>query len=106
MNRNTTPESQLTRRDFIRTTSTALAGASVLAMMNPGQAVFAAEDNTLKLALIGCGGRGTAAANQALNTSGPVRLVAMADAFNDRLAGSLKNLKEKHADKVDVPAER
>jgi predicted dehydrogenase len=106
MNRNTTPESQFTRRDFLRTTSTALAGASVLAMMNPGQAVFAAEDNTLKLALIGCGGRGTAAANQALNTPGPVRLVAMADAFNDRLAGSLKNLKEKHADKVEVPADR
>ena len=56
--------------------------------------------------LIGCGGRGTGAASQAMNTEGPTRLVAMGDAFNDRLQQSLRGLKGQHADKVDVPADR
>ena len=78
----------------------------MLGTMLTERSVFAAENNTLKIALIGCGGRGTAAAGQALSTDGPVKLVAAADAFDDRLAGSIKSLKEKHGDKVDVPADR
>lgn len=100
------PPSQLTRRDFLRTTSTALAGASVLGAIGIERAAFAAENNTLKVAVIGCGGRGAAAAAQALSTDGPVRLVAAADAFNDRLDGAINNLKQRFGDKVDVPAER
>src|SRR5580692_7943752 len=84
------------RRDFIKTTSTLAAAAAVA----PG--VFAASDDTLKLALIGCGGRGSGAANQALSTEGPLKLVAMADAFKDRLDGSYNELKAKHGDRVDV----
>ena len=70
----------------------------------------------LKIALVGCGGRGTGAAAQALNTAGPVKLWAMADAFGDRLANSLKQLTtgakvsrgtaQGLADKIDVPQER
>ena len=105
-NPNNSPESQVTRRDFLRTTSAVVAGASAFGAMSLERSVFAAENNTLKLALIGCGGRGTAAAEQALSTDGPVKLVAMADAFDDRLADSLKSLKEKHGEKVDVPADR
>jgi myo-inositol 2-dehydrogenase/D-chiro-inositol 1-dehydrogenase len=88
-----------TRRDFLKTSST-LAAAAALA---PG--VFAAGDDTLKLALIGCGGRGSGAASQALSTEGPLKLVAMADAFKDRLDGSYDELKKQHADRVDVPEE-
>jgi myo-inositol 2-dehydrogenase/D-chiro-inositol 1-dehydrogenase len=84
------------RRDFIKTSST-LAAAAALA---PG--VFAANDDTLKLALVGCGGRGSGAASQALSTSGSVKLVAMADVFRDRLDDSYNNLKAQHADRVDV----
>jgi len=84
------------RRDFIKATSTLAAAAAVA----PG--VFAASDDTLKLALIGCGGRGSGAANQALSTEGPLKLVAMADAFKDRLDSSYNELKAKHADRVDV----
>ena len=105
-NANNPSETQVTRRDFLRATSTALAGASVLGTMATGDSVFAAEDNTLKVALIGCGGRGTAAAGQALSTDGPVKLVAMADAFDDRLAGSLKKLAKEHGGRVDVPSDR
>lgn len=103
---NESTESHVTRREFLRTTSAALAGASVLGALSVERSAFAAEDNTLKLALIGCGGRGTAAAGQALSTDGPVKLVAMADAFADRLSGSLKGLAARHGDKVDVPADR
>src|SRR5580693_6628695 len=87
------------RRNFIKT-STTLAAAAALA---PG--VFAANDETLKLALIGCGGRGSGAASQALSTAGPVKLIAMADVFRDRLDDSYGNLKAQHADRVDVPEE-
>ena len=53
----------------------------------------AAEDSTIKLALVGCGGRGTGAVGNALSTTGgPVKLVAMADLFEPRLAGSFKQL--------------
>jgi myo-inositol 2-dehydrogenase/D-chiro-inositol 1-dehydrogenase len=88
-----------TRRDFIKTSST-LAAAAALA---PG--VFAANNDTLKIALVGCGGRGSGAASQALSTAGPVKLVAMADVFRDQLDNSYGNLKAQHADRVDVPEE-
>jgi len=88
-----------TRRDFLKTSST-LAAAAALA---PG--VFAANDETLKIALIGCGGRGSGAASQALSTAGPVKLIAMADVFRDRLDDSYNALKAQHTDRVDVPEE-
>lgn len=64
-------------------------------------------DSLLKVGLIGCGGRGSGAADQTLSVYGSnVKLVAMGDAFDDRLKSSLKGLAAKHADKVDVPEER
>lgn len=94
----------LTRREFLRSSSQAAAGAALLsALPRPG---YTAEDNTIKIALVGCGGRGTGAAANALSTAGPVKLVAMADAFPHRLASSLKNISQKFAARVDVPPER
>src|SRR5580658_499232 len=90
---------EMTRRGFLKTTSTLAAAASLA----PG--VFAAHDDTLKLALIGCGGRGSGACGQALSTTGPLKLVAMADAFKDRLDGSYNELKTHHGERVDVPEE-
>jgi predicted dehydrogenase len=66
---------------------------------------FAAATDEIKIALVGCGGRGSGAANQALNVPG-VKLVAMADAFQDRLTGALNSLKSSQGAKVDVPADR
>jgi len=106
MNPEPTVSPSLNRRDFIRTTSTVIAGASVLGSLGIERSAFAAENNTLKLAVVGCGGRGSAAAAQALSTDGPVKLVAAADAFNDRLEDAIKKLHQKFGDKVDVPAER
>jgi predicted dehydrogenase len=93
------------RRDFLKL-SGHLAAASALA----GVAVprcYAAENSTIKLALVGCGGRGTGAVADAFSTTGgPVRLYAMADLFEHRLQGSLNNLTEDFKDKLDVPPER
>src|SRR5204863_9139932 len=66
---------------------------------------YAQGSDELKLALIGCGGRGSGAANQALSTEGKTKLVAMADAFRDRLDGSLNELQKNHKDKVQVNEE-
>jgi myo-inositol 2-dehydrogenase / D-chiro-inositol 1-dehydrogenase len=96
MNTQTFPIQEITRRRFLKTTSTLAAAASLA----PG--VFASNTDSLKLALIGCGSRGNGAAGQALSTEGPIKLVAMADAFRDRLDGTYNALKEQHADRVDV----
>lgn len=102
-----TPESILTRRGFLKSSSAAVAGAAI-ANLSLERFAHAASTDELKIALIGCGGRGTGAASQALNThqQGPVKLVAMADAFGDRLESALNGLKKNHGQRVDVPADR
>src|SRR4051812_48199485 len=91
-----------TRRDFLRT-SAAVAGA--LAAVPH---VHAGGSDVLRIGLIGCGGRGTGAASQALRADEQVKLVAMGDAFEDRLQSSLATLRkdEKVAAKIDVPSDR
>lgn len=99
-----TPDS-VSRRSFISSTGTAVAGSTLLGTLALDRSVHAQSTDTLKIALIGCGGRGSGAANQALSTGGPIKLVAVADVFEDRLENSLSGLKESHPDKVDVPEE-
>src|SRR5690349_19488010 len=93
-----------TRRDFLKTSSAALAGAALAgAIARPG---YTAENNTIKIALVGCGGRGTGAAAQALATAGPTKLWAVADVFEHRLQSSLANVKKGREAQIDVPPER
>ena len=94
----------MNRRAFLSQTGSLIAGAAVATPLASG--VFAAEDNTIKVALIGCGGRGTGAAVNALTTKGPVKIYAMADLFEDRLASSHKNLSGQFSGKIDVPPDR
>jgi predicted dehydrogenase len=102
---NDSSNSNITRRDFIKTT-TRVAAASALAGVALPQ-VHAAGSDLIQIALIGCGGRGTGAAANALHTKGgPTKLVAMADVFEDKLSGSYNAIKEHHADQVDVPDDR
>lgn len=109
MNESSTPNPPVpsTRRDFLKKTSVAAVGGTLLGGLSIERSAHAQSNDTLKIALIGCGGRGSGAANQALNThtQGPVKLVAMADAFKDRLDGSYNNLKKEHKDRVEVPEE-
>jgi len=70
-------------------------------------AVHAGEANTIRVALVGCGGRGTGAAFNALSTkNGPTQLVAMADVFSERLDDSYRQIERAHAKQIDVPEER
>jgi predicted dehydrogenase len=94
------------RRDFLKTSSALAASAALAGSLSLTRSAHAAGNDLVKIALIGCGGRGTGACQQALSTSGPIKLVAMADAFADRLAQSHRQLTQSHADKVDVPEER
>ena len=97
-----------TRRDFLRT-STKAGTATVLAGLTIPH-VWAAEDNTVGVALVGCGGRGSGAANQALNVvSLPTKLMAMADVFPHKLNESHKALENEFQNrpgKMDVPEDR
>lgn len=92
------------RRTFLGASSAGLAATALpsLAAAHPG----ARANDLLRVALIGCGGRGTGAALQALSTEGPVHLVAMADAFEDRLEGSLEEIAKQMPTRVDVPRSR
>lgn len=93
------------RRDFLKNTSGVVAASALMGAAIPH--VHAAEDNTLGVALIGCGGRGTGAAIDALSVKqGPMKLVAMADIFENRLKISHASLKNQVADKMDVPEDR
>jgi predicted dehydrogenase len=93
-----------TRRDFIKTSALVTGGLMTAPFVLPG--AYAAPVNELKVALIGCGGRGTGAAFQAFNTGHNIKLVAMGDAFKDRLDDSHKALLEKFGpDKITVSEE-
>jgi predicted dehydrogenase len=94
-------ERKVTRREFVRK-----ATAVFVASTSFSAGYHIAEQNTIPIALIGCGGRGTGAAANALNTKGPTKLVAMADVFEDRLQSSLNQLKQRFPNQVDVPPER
>jgi myo-inositol 2-dehydrogenase / D-chiro-inositol 1-dehydrogenase len=107
MNQPTTSQTALTtRRDFLKASGSALAGAVLAAPLATPRPGYAAEDNTIKIALVGCGGRGTGAAANALSTRGPAKLIALADVFPDRIERSYKVLTGKFAPQVDVPPER
>ncbi|HWE36945.1 MAG TPA: Gfo/Idh/MocA family oxidoreductase [Isosphaeraceae bacterium] len=93
------------RRDFLKATGITVGASALAGVAVP--AVHAAEDNTIQVALVGCGGRGTGAASNALSVkNGPIKLVAMADVFQDRLDNSFDRIKEEHKDLVDVPNDR
>ncbi|MFW6162311.1 MAG: Gfo/Idh/MocA family protein, partial [Planctomycetota bacterium] len=92
------------RRDFLQRSGAALAASTAVGAIAARS--YAAADETIEVALVGCGGRGTGAAANALRTKGPTKLVAMADVFEDRLNRSLRHLKKGFKDQVEVPPER
>lgn len=92
------------RRQFIKTTGRLAAVGALAGVAVPY--VHAAGNETLQLALVGCGGRGTGAVHDAISVkNGPVKLIAMADVFQNRLDSSYQDL-SREANAVDVPPER
>ena len=102
---NESSNSLTTRREFIKTT-TRIAAASALAGVAIPH-VHAAGGDLIQVALVGCGGRGTGAASNALSSKrGPLKLVAMADVFADKLNNSYESVTREKKDQVDVPQDR
>ena len=106
MTENTKPQ-ETDRRDFLKTSS-ALVAAGVAS--GPGLSVarsaYGGGSDSVTLGLVGCGGRGTGAAIQAMNTtSGEVNLLAVGDVFEDRLSNAVDAIKNKHGEKVLVDAD-
>jgi predicted dehydrogenase len=98
-----------TRREFLKTSGTVLAGATLASAVTGCQTAkpgHVTDNHTIKLALVGCGGRGTGATAQALSTQGATKLWAMADVFEQRLQSTLANLKPGHEKQLEVPPER
>jgi myo-inositol 2-dehydrogenase / D-chiro-inositol 1-dehydrogenase len=111
---NPTLISQPTRRDFMKKTGIAVAGAT-LVTQTLSTAVYAAGNDTIKVGLVGCGGRGTGAVGNALNADPGTKLVAMGDLFPDKISstgkppGALENLINSgnvNTAQVDVPKDR
>jgi len=94
------------RRDFVKTT--AAAAATTAAVMSIPKGVYAIGNGAIKVGLVGCGGRGSGAALNALHAGKDIQLVALGDMFQDHLESSLKNLSADpdYGNQVDVPTKR
>ena len=73
------------RRRFLKLSTASVVGGALAGGLSFARFAHAAGDETIKIALIGCGARGRGAANQALSTAGPVKLIALADVFEDQV---------------------
>ena len=108
MTKYTTPTSSgISRRQFFSHSGKFAGGGALAGLALP--TVHGQSSDLTKLALVGCGGRGTGAASNALSvshTNGPTKLVAMADVYQSKLERSYNGLVNKHKEKVDVPEER
>jgi myo-inositol 2-dehydrogenase / D-chiro-inositol 1-dehydrogenase len=92
-----------TRRNFLKNSSALIAGSSIAAATLPiARSAYAAGDDTIKLGLVGCGGRGSGAATQALAADENTKLVAMGDAFENRLSSAKRGIASRYKDRVDV----
>ncbi len=100
-----TNKKNTSRREFLKSTGRIAASSALVSGIVPR--IYAAENNTINLALIGCGGRGGGAVGNALSSkTGPTKLIAMADLFEDRLTRSHKALSERFGERIDVPPDR
>ncbi len=102
MKENPSGQKSVSRRDFIKSS----VAASLAAAIPGGLGLHAQGTDTIRIGVIGCGGRGTGAAIDCLDAAPGVEIVAMGDLFMDRIESSLKAIKEKHPDKVKVTKDR
>lgn len=96
-----------TRRNFLKTSAAGtIGGTAALGALSIARSAHAAGDGTIKIGMIGCGGRGSGAANQCMTADPGVKLVAMCDIFDRRLQVAKKNLAKAHPKQVDVKPDR
>lgn len=101
MSQNEVKPSTPSRRDFLKTSTLAAVGTGALSTLGVIPGAYAAGDETIKVGLVGCGGRGSGAASQALSTAGNVKLVAMGDMFADRIESAANELKKAVGEKQE-----
>jgi myo-inositol 2-dehydrogenase / D-chiro-inositol 1-dehydrogenase len=111
MNQSESVSQTVTRRDFLRTSAKATASATALGSLAIARFAHAAGDDTIRVGMIGCGGRCTGAGAQALRADKGARLVAMCDIFLNRVKGARNNIRNdlaraQRADQVQVPDEQ
>jgi len=94
------------RRGFLKQSGLGTVGALLATSAMSVPHVHAAENNTLNVALVGCGGRGTGALFDAIQTEGPKKVVALVDVFPNKIASTLRSAVERFPDNIDVPQER
>ena len=97
------PSQESSRRDFLKNSTTAAATGALATSLSLGRSAHASGNDRFNIALIGAGNRGTGAAADCLNAAENVRLVAVADLYEQRAKRSLKLLKENLGDQVAVP---
>src|SRR5688572_15701465 len=92
------PHKTSSRRSFLRNSSLLVAGGAIAAgQVQVARGAHAFGSDTIKVGLVGCGGRGTGAMIQAMNTTGgDVKVIAMGDAFADRLQQGMRAIKGRH----------
>ncbi len=97
----------LTRRQFFKNTAYAAGGGLLLSSLPIGASAYGAGSDVLRVGVVGCGGRGTGAANQALQADEGVKVVALGDAFRDRVDNCYETLSNRWAEsgRLDVPEE-
>ena len=93
--------SNASRRDFLKTSTIAAVSATAFGQFSIYNSAFASGDDTIKIGLVGVGGRGTGAATQALSVNGNVKLTAVGDAFKDSAENGLRSIKGNLKDKPD-----
>lgn len=95
-----------TRRDFLKGSTALAAGAALSGSLGIARSAHAAGPDQIKVALIGCGGRGNGAVQNCLDADPAIRVVAVADAFEKKAKAAAKMLREQHASRVEIPEER
>ena len=94
------------RRDFLKGSTAVAASVAVASQIGIARTAHAAGSDVIKAALIGCGGRGNGAIEDSMNADPAIKVIAVADAFEDRVQGTARRLREKRADRVDLPDDR
>jgi predicted dehydrogenase len=97
---------QSSRRDFLKGSTAAIAGTALAGGLSIGRSAHAAGSDVIKVALVGAGGRGSGAAKNLMEADKNLKIIAVADAFEHRVHGSLEVLRRKYKDQIDVPPDR
>ncbi len=101
-----TTDNRASRREFIRSTTSVAMGTAVAAGISGIPAVHAAGTDTIRVGVIGCGGRGSGAVQNCLDSAPNLQIVALGDAFKGQAEGCREKLKQKYSEKIDLPDAR